>query len=268
MATPAAIAHETHISGRNNITLTIAKEMITDFDGNYPIKVPINIWVSQLKTIASIYELSDDNVRVLIMTKLKDHAQVWLHSNSNLLTIPVEELLSQLWEMFHTKESKMSARRKFLGSKWQAKKDFAAYFKEKMQLAINVQMDNEDLIDNIIEGIPNDQLRNQAFLQSFTTSTQLLHAFSKLSLKDLERKERRQNISTTSAAEPATIRCFNCNFLGHIAAECRKPKREYGSCYGCGSSDHKIAQCAQKKDIPKMLRTAFLSRAVPTSSEH
>lgn len=58
MATPAAIAHETHISGRNNITLTIAKEMITDFDGNYPIKLPINIWVSQLMTIASMYKLS------------------------------------------------------------------------------------------------------------------------------------------------------------------------------------------------------------------
>lgn len=251
VATPAAVAHDTHISGKNNITLTIAKEMITDFDGNYPIKVPINIWVSQLKTIASMYELSDDNVRVLIMTKLKDQAQVWLHSNANLLTIPVAELLNQLCEMFLTKESKISARRKFLGRKWQAKEDFAAYFKEKMQLAINVQMDDEELIDNIIEGIPNDQLRNQAYLQSFTTSAQLLHAFSKVSLKNLEHKERRQNNNTTSAADPATIRCFNCNSLGHIAAECRKPKREYGSCYGCGSSDHKIAQCSQKKNVPK-----------------
>lgn len=75
VATPTAVAHDTHISGKNNITLTIAKEMITDFDGNYPIKVPINIWVSQLKTIASMYKLSDDNVRVLIMSKLKDQDQ-------------------------------------------------------------------------------------------------------------------------------------------------------------------------------------------------
>lgn len=128
--------------------------------------------------------------------------------------MPVAELLSQLCEMFLTKGSKISTRRKFLGRKWQAKEDFAAYFKEKMQLAINVQMDDEELIDNIIEGIPNDQLRNQAYLQSFTTSTQLLHAFSKVSLKDLERKEGHQNNSTTIAAEPATIRCFNCNSRG------------------------------------------------------
>lgn len=43
----------------------------------------------------------------------------------------------------------------------------------------------------------------------------------------------------------STLRCFNCNILGHSASQCVKPPRAKGSCYVCGSLQH------QKKDCPR-----------------
>jgi len=43
------------------------------------------------------------------------------------------------------------------------------------------------------------------------------------------------------------IRCFNCNSLVHIAAECRKPKRAISTCFAFGTADHRIAECQKRK---------------------
>ncbi|KAG5321377.1 MOS1T transposase, partial [Pseudoatta argentina] len=38
-------------------------------------------------------------------------------------------------------------------------------------------------------------------------------------------------------------KCYNCNKVGHIAADCNKPKRERGSCFKCGKFGHRANQC-------------------------
>ncbi|XP_041674906.1 protein lin-28 homolog A-like [Drosophila eugracilis] len=42
-------------------------------------------------------------------------------------------------------------------------------------------------------------------------------------------------------------RCYNCNSVGHYAADCNKPKRKPGSCYACGSESHTINDCPMNK---------------------
>ncbi|XP_041449952.1 zinc finger CCHC domain-containing protein 13-like [Drosophila obscura] len=51
-----------------------------------------------------------------------------------------------------------------------------------------------------------------------------------------------------SGESSSLVRCYNCNSLGHMAVDCRKPKRERGACYGCGSMNHQIAHCGERKD--------------------
>ena len=42
-------------------------------------------------------------------------------------------------------------------------------------------------------------------------------------------------------------RCYNCNGFGHMARECKKPKREKGACFECGKQGHVVKDCPQKK---------------------
>ncbi|XP_050745960.1 zinc finger CCHC domain-containing protein 9-like [Drosophila biarmipes] len=162
-----------------------------------------------------MYKLSEDITRMLVMSKLKDRPQIWLHSSENFLSFPAQELLSQLAEAFQSKESKITSRRKFQERKWHPDEDFAAYFNDKTMLAEHIRIDDEELIDSIIEGIPD------------TTGTHAL-CFRK----------------------PA-VRCYNCNSVGHFAADCRKSKRAYGACYGCGSLEHLVSHCNEKKNATK-----------------
>ena len=47
-------------------------------------------------------------------------------------------------------------------------------------------------------------------------------------------------------------RCYNCGKNGHMAKDCKAPKREKGACFHCGKQGHVIKDCRQKKrDGPK-----------------
>ncbi|XP_046868976.1 zinc finger CCHC domain-containing protein 13-like [Drosophila willistoni] len=53
-----------------------------------------------------------------------------------------------------------------------------------------------------------------------------------------------------------TFRCFNCNCLGHLAADCNKPIRATGACFGCGEMGHRVADCSQNKKKPAAISDA------------
>ena len=42
------------------------------------------------------------------------------------------------------------------------------------------------------------------------------------------------------------IKCYNCNKNGHIAKECKDPKKEKGSCFYCGKMNHQAKDCRKK----------------------
>ena len=46
-------------------------------------------------------------------------------------------------------------------------------------------------------------------------------------------------------------RCFNCNLYGHLAKECRKPKkeREIRKCYNCDKQGHLAKDCKSKQPM-------------------
>jgi len=46
-------------------------------------------------------------------------------------------------------------------------------------------------------------------------------------------------------------KCFNCNIYGHMARECKKPKksRETRKCYKCDKVGHLAKDCRSKQKI-------------------
>ncbi|XP_034118153.1 uncharacterized protein LOC117577461 [Drosophila albomicans] len=220
------------------VSLALAKEVTLEFEG----KSCARIWVSQLKSVAAMCKLDEESLRMLLAIKLKGNAQHWLHANPTRLREPFQTLCDQLILAFGTGASKAELRRKFEQRKWQQNERFTVYFEEKIVLAQSIKLDNDELLEQIIEGIPSLNLRNQARIQRFGDPEQMLQAFAHICLPKYDGMG-----GTKTTEEDNNRRCHNCNSRGHLAKECRKPKREPGSCYACGEMGHFIAECKKKK---------------------
>ncbi|XP_060665686.1 uncharacterized protein LOC132797962 [Drosophila nasuta] len=92
--------------------------------------------------------------------------------------------------------------------------------------------------------IPSLNLRNQTRIQRFGDPEQMLQAIAHICLSKYGAMG-----GTKTTAQSNDKRGHNCNSKGHFAKECRKPKREPGSCYACGEMGHVIAECKKKKSV-------------------
>jgi len=89
------------------------------------------------------------------------------------------------------------------------------YFEAKTMLASSTNIEPDELVDQIVEGITAQNLRDQARNQCFTHPMQILRAypfgqFKGVGVKGAEQEQKRQ-------------RCGNCNARGQIAKYSRKP---------------------------------------------
>lgn len=196
-----------------NASFGVLKEMIPEYDGGlFP-----EVWITQFKSINSVYKANENTVKALLMCKLKGKAQMWLHSKPNFINESADQILNEMKEIFCTKENKLVMRRNFEARKWKYGETFIDYYNEKIMLSNKIGIDDDELIDQIIEGIPDSQLRMQASLQCYSNKMQLLQAFSKIQLKQ---RQQFQNKNDQANEKENKFRCFNCNSFGHFAAEC------------------------------------------------
>lgn len=78
--------------------------------------------------------------------------------------------------MFHCRQSKVVTRKKFEERTWKKTETFHEYFHEKIILSNRVPIDDDEILEYIVDGIPNESLRNQARIQRFTTIERLLES--------------------------------------------------------------------------------------------
>jgi len=127
------------------------------------------------------------------------------------------------------------------------------------------------MVDYLIDGSPNNHLQNLMRMKEFSIKEDMLRVLEKIplrstgktnpkrdtrlsakdktksqtdSLKDSERREEKQMKSDEGKSR--SPRCYNCNKIGHLAADCRLPKREKGSCFQCGEMGHLSKECPTK----------------------
>lgn len=85
-------------------------------------------------------------------------------------------------------------------------------------MANQVPIVKEELIDYLLEGIPDARLRDQARMQQFESVSSLLEVFRNINLKSETKKTTNAQTKTETlvSTAPRPIRCYNCNFEGHI----------------------------------------------------
>jgi len=123
-----------------------------------------------------------------------------------------------------------------------------------------IPVDKEEIIDYLIDGITDLQLRNQARMQHFQSASALLNAFENISVSsETKHRSNREMSSKTEIKDPKvqpkqaqgddttrTLKCYNCNTKGHLSRNCRKPKRDPGTCFQCGEAGHKVNDCSKR----------------------
>lgn len=136
----------------------------------------------QIKLLKSTYRLEDDVAKILVGMRLKRRAHEWLHSKSEHIGMTFDRFLDGLRAMFFRPQSKVETRRKFEERVWKRDETFQKYFHEKIIMGNRVPIDEDEILEYVIEGIPDETLRDQARIQRFATADRLLEAFERVTL--------------------------------------------------------------------------------------
>ncbi|XP_039501350.1 uncharacterized protein LOC120457907 [Drosophila santomea] len=229
----------------SSISFEILKEIVKVYDGGNN----FNVWISQLLNVQKNFKVGDEMMRALIHYKVKGDAEIWLYSSTSATMDTADKMLSHLEKMFvMSKESKLSMRQKLQNCVWIKGEEFSKYYNEKWQLADNLALAEDEFLEYVIDGIHDVNLRNLAKSRSFKTGLELLEAFRNVELGYVPKPKLPEDRRAGDFQKPrGNAECYNCHSRGHLAKECRKPKRQDGACYACGLQGHVAKECNQYK---------------------
>jgi len=242
------------------VNITAIADLLSHFDGK---SANYNIWESQIRLLKTAYQLEDDAARLLIGMRLKDKALEWLHSKPEYVAMPFDALLGELRAMFQHRQSRVTTRKMFEERVWRKDETFHEYVHEKIIKGNRVPIDGDEMLEYIIDGIPDDTLRNQARIQGFETVDVLLRAFERVTLRERgmfgpSRSDRKNNIPNKGekiddrkrSSAGAVIRCHNCGMRDHVGAKC--PTKNLGAkCFACNERGHIASKCPKKTEVTR-----------------
>lgn len=200
-----------------------------------------------------MYQLDDEMTKLLLGAKLTSNAEEWFHSVPTHISLTVDELLRRMEGMYGRRENRLTLRKEFESRVWQHGETFAEYCHKKIILANKVQIEENEIVDYVIDGIPNKSVRNQAMMQQFPDKETMMKAMENISLGSEQKasgKQEQKMSGTRNLVKAGPVKkyegdskqepkCFNCNELGHIAVNCQKPKREREACFKCLQMGHR-----------------------------
>lgn len=141
-------------NSRASISIRGISELLHEYNGTVE---DFERWKAQVMLLKTTYELDDNSARVLVGAKLKGKAFTWYHSRPEHLQMGLEELLKAVADMFDHRPGRLELCRKFEARAWQTKESFSDYCYEKTILGNQVPIAEEELVDYVIDGIPDEQ---------------------------------------------------------------------------------------------------------------
>lgn len=81
----------------------------------------------------------------------------------------LDEVMYGLRKMYDHRPIRVALRKKFEAREWKTSESFADYFHDKIILAKDVPIDEEEMVNYLIDGIPNDHLQDLTRMNEFST---------------------------------------------------------------------------------------------------
>lgn len=219
---------------QSRLNMSAIVELLATFDGTAG---NFETWQKQLRLLKQTYRLDDEHTRILIGMRLKGKALEWLHSKPELMEITVETLLCEIKAMFDHRPSRIVLRKRFEERLWKKGETFSDYVHQKIILGNRVPIGEEELVEYIIDGIPDRALRDQARLSGLNTKAALLEAFERITFWDkkypatkndegkMQSRPKMDKSSESGKSERKEVsssekkRCFNCGLPDYLGKE-------------------------------------------------
>ncbi|KOX74541.1 hypothetical protein WN51_01115 [Melipona quadrifasciata] len=151
-------------------------EFTGEFDG-------YDRWEKQLKLLKETYQLDEEETKRLAILKLKGKALEWFHSKPDHVAMSIDMLLQELESMYRHYPNTIVMRKKFESRVWNTTETFNEYAHDKVIMANKLSISEYELVQYLIEGIPDPNLRNQARLHKFKTRAEISEAFEDIMLR-------------------------------------------------------------------------------------
>ena len=160
-------------------------------------------------------------------------------------------------KMFDHRPKRLERCRTFEDRMWLKNEPFTQYYQNDIAIGNQVPFDEDEILDYLIDGIPDVNLRNQARMRGFGSASELLKSFSKISLtvetmisqsKSEPKPADSKAAGKTNAdgrSSKKSVLCYNCKKPGHTARYCRLPKKQ--ECFNSRDSRHVVKDYPFKK---------------------
>ncbi|XP_036342398.1 uncharacterized protein LOC118752169 isoform X2 [Rhagoletis pomonella] len=161
--------------------------------------------------------------------------------------------------MFQRTVSRYEIYRQLRARKLKSSESCISYVVAMQSIASKMDIEEEELVDLIIDGIP-DISNNLSILYGANTMCELI--------RRMDRYEQRRSMSSTAKSYATTVtrnprpkapsaagsgdltsvRCYNCSQFGHYQSSCPKPYRPPGACFTCHQMGHRHNDCPKKRN--------------------
>lgn len=167
------------VESRTTVDIRNVGKLLSDYDGtgeDFP------LWKTQVNLLRETYELTKSEARLMVGSKLQGKAQKWYRSRAEYLTMSLKDLMKEMEDIFDQPMGKLELRRRFEERVWRKEESFSEYWHDKIILGNRISIHEDEMVEYLVDGIPAENLRNQARMQSFPNVQEVLTAFKRISL--------------------------------------------------------------------------------------
>lgn len=203
----------------------------------------IDTWISKVEECSKLYQWSEIQLIHYALPKLGGVAKIWyqgLPSINNTWS----EWKDKLTKTFPNVQDYSRLLHEMLDRKVKHNESLEAYFYHKTNLLNRCKIFGKDAVDCIIDGLEDRGMRLGAQAANYSEPEHILAYFKSIKMEDSKDKGttyfKKPDDIQNDKAKPSSIRCFNCNEVGHPSFKCSKPLL---TCTICKRLGHQSSNC-------------------------